>query len=129
MTTLKKRLLIAAAALAFLTAGAAIGNSASAASNDGRDYHISLDVAKVENKGEPPHHMKKHRPAPPPHVTKQYKENHKDQYKPEKKHEKKEKHDKKEVKPKKADWDKKHDGPRHRGPGGRHMPPPPPDRR
>ncbi len=122
MTTLKKRLLIAAAALAFLTAGAAIGNTASAASDEGRDYRISLYMANNDHQGEPPHmkkdhpappphHMKKDRPAPPPHKTKEYRENHKDQYKP----------DKKDHKHNKADWDKKHD--KHQRDDGRHMPP------
>ena len=66
MTTIKKRFLIAACALAFLSAGAFAWNTASAADIDteGRDYHIALHEAEHPGDPLPPpeyRHHKKHK--------------------------------------------------------------------
>ena len=68
MTTIKKRFLIAACALAFLSAGAFALNTASAADMEerGRDYHIALHEACHPGDPLPPpeyRHHRKHRRA------------------------------------------------------------------
>lgn len=68
MTTIKKRFLIAACTLAFLSAGAFALNTASAADMEerGRDYHIALHEARHPGDPLPPpkyRHHKKHRRA------------------------------------------------------------------
>ena len=68
MTTIKKLFLIAACALAFLSAGAFAWNTVSAADIDteGRDYHIALHEAEHPGDPLPPpeyRHHRKHRRA------------------------------------------------------------------
>ena len=63
MTTIKKRFLIAACALAFLSAGAFAWNTASAADIDteSRDYHIALHEARHPGDPLPPQEYRHHR--------------------------------------------------------------------
>lgn len=81
MTTIKKRFLIAACALAFLSAGAFALNTASAADMEerGRDYHIALHEARHPGDPLPPEyrHHKKHRRAHAHHVKAERRYHHK----------------------------------------------------
>ena len=82
MTTIKKRFLIAACALAFLSASAFALNTASAADMEGRgrDYHIALHEASHPGDPLPPpeyRHHKKHRRAHAHHVKAERRSHHK----------------------------------------------------
>lgn len=81
MTTIKKRFLIAACALAFLSAGAFALNTASAADMEerGRDYHIALHEGHPGDPLPPPEyrHYKKHRRAHAHHVKAERRSHHK----------------------------------------------------
>lgn len=82
MTTIKKRFLITACALAFLSAGAFALNTASAADMEdgGRDYHIALHEARHPGDPLPPpeyRHHKKHRRAHAHHVKAERRAHHK----------------------------------------------------
>lgn len=130
MTTLKKRMLIATAALTILTAGAAWGNTSSAAwqDDDNRDYHIALVNAEHEYPDQQRgiHGIRKGHPAPPP----EYKGDKKDHEKWEKKDNKdQQKWEKKHKKHKDGEFKGEHRGPRHGDQNGRHLPPPPPEKR
>lgn len=82
MTTIKKRFLIAACALTFLSIGAFALNTASAADMEdkGRDYHIALHESKHPGALLPPtkyRHHKKHRRAHAHHVKEERRFHHK----------------------------------------------------
>ena len=82
MTTIKKRFLIAACALAFLSAGAFALNTAPATDMEerGRDYHIALHEARHPGDPLPPpeyRHHKKHWRAHAHHVKADRRSHHK----------------------------------------------------
>ena len=82
MTTIKKRFLITACALTFLSIGAFALNTASAADMEdkGRDYHIALHEGRHSGAPLPPpeyRHHKKHRRAHAHHVKEERRFHHK----------------------------------------------------